>query len=238
MPQEIDVMHKSNWINRCLSFIGILALLVAFLSPSSAKAQTISTNEWITTKAEQSNQHTADQTNTTDIFYEDFSDNGARWTLGKEWQIGPTRTSYGHEYGNPDPAYDHTPGDNNGVAGVVIGGNASTWPSHNCYYLISPKINAAVPGTLTLEFYRWLNSDYVPRMQNKIQVYNGTTWVTLWRSGKAPGIMDSAWTKISFDLTQYKNPNLRVRFSHNVGREEPYVVSSWNIDDVRIFYTP
>ena len=55
-------------------------------------------------------------------FVESFASNAAGWTLGTEWEIGPAKASTG---GGPDPANDHTPSSDNGVAGVVIGGSGS-----------------------------------------------------------------------------------------------------------------
>ncbi|MFM6266519.1 MAG: hypothetical protein ACKPFA_08440, partial [Dolichospermum sp.] len=93
-------------------------------------------------------------------FSDDFannSNNSNGWTLGTEWQIGAATASTGHVYGNPDPGTDNTPTADNGVAGVVIGGNAST-ALHGFYYLTSPVINTSTANQLFFEFARWLNS--------------------------------------------------------------------------------
>ncbi len=162
----------------------------------------------------------------------------AAWTRGTEWQIGSATTSSGQNYGNPDPSSDHTPTADNYVAGVVIGGNASTASLHGYYYLTSPVINtSSAVGTLTFEYYRWLNSDYTPHMQNTIDVWNGTTWVNLWTTGGDPGVQDTSWALQSFNISAYGNANLRVRFGFQIGAAGVYHVSSWNIDDVRIYDT-
>lgn len=173
-----------------------------------------------------------------ELFVEDFSDNSAGWALGNEWQFGPATESSADTFGNPDPANDHTPTtEDNGVAGVVIGGNALD-SLHGYYYLTSPVINtSSVTGPLTLEFYRWLNSDTDPYMNNSIEVYNGSSWVEIWQSAGSPGIEDFSWVKITHDITAYKNANLRVRFGHMVSANGAYIVSSWNVDDVRILKT-
>jgi hypothetical protein len=72
-----------------------------------------------------------------------------------------------------DPATDHTSGADNGVAGVVVGGNAST-TVHGYYYMTSPIINAAGATKLYLGFWRWLNTDYTPYMVNTVEVFDGT----------------------------------------------------------------
>jgi large repetitive protein len=110
---------------------------------------------------------------------------------------------------------------------------------HDAYYLTSPAINTAGASTVSFSFWRWLNSDYVPFMQNTVEVYNGVSWVTLWQSGGPPGTQDASWQQMTFDLTQYKNANMRVRFGQRNGPQAgAFSVSSWNIDDVVIASAP
>ncbi|MFO0592018.1 MAG: hypothetical protein U0441_31010 [Polyangiaceae bacterium] len=166
-------------------------------------------------------------------FADDFKDASKGWTLGPEWQIGPAAASPVF-VGNPDPATDHTSTADNGVAGVEIGGNATT-NIHPYYYLESPAFNTAgAPGTVVFGFYRWLNSDYDPFMHNTVEVYDGTKWVAVWESGQPPGIMDAAWTYQSFDVTAYKNVGMRVRFGFNIGNQGVFTIGSWNVDDVLV----
>jgi hypothetical protein len=166
-------------------------------------------------------------------FSETFASNAAGWTLDTEWQIGPATASVGPAYGNQDPAQDHTATADNGVAGVVIGGFANK-VVHPLYYLTSPVIDTNVMGPVYLEFWRWLNSDYVPYMKNTIDVYNGSTWVNVWSSAGPPAVQDAMWTKVAHDLTAYKNASMRVRFGFDVESAGVFTVSSWNVDDVVI----
>jgi len=169
----------------------------------------------------------------TSQFYEPFSNNSAGWTLENEWQIGPATVSPIAD-GNPDPGTDTTPTADNGVAGIVIGGNATT-QLHDYEYLTSPVINTDVGGeTVTLKFNRWLNSDYAPFMQNDIEVWNGTAWVVIFETEGQPEVTDNAWIPQEFDLTPYQNPNLQVRFGMRVMSGGAFTVSSWNIDDLTI----
>lgn len=166
-------------------------------------------------------------------FSEDFSDNGAGWTLGTEWQIGAATKSVGGVFGE-DPDSDHTNTADDGVAGVVIGGNAST-NLHAMYWIESPTFDASwASGSIVLGFYRVLNSDYDPFMHNAIEVWNGSTWVEIWKSGPSPGINDAAWTFISHDITAYKNAGMRVRFGFDITSGGVYTIGSWNIDDVLV----
>jgi hypothetical protein len=166
-------------------------------------------------------------------FTETFASNSAGWTLDTDWEIGPAMASMGGSLG-PDPAMDHTPTADNGVAGVLIGG-ITTATLHPYYYLTSPAVDvSAAPGQVYLEFWRWLNSDYTPYMQNSIDVWNGSAWVNVWMSGPSPAIADSAWTKFTHDLTAHKNAALKVRFGYTVLQSGVYLTSSWNLDDVVI----
>jgi len=169
----------------------------------------------------------------TNFFSDDFATNTKGWTLGTEWQIGAAKTSTGHIYGNPDPGTDNTPTADNGVAGVVIGGNAST-AVHGFYYLTSPTINTNSANKLFFEYARWLNSDYTPYMQNTVDVFNGSSWINLWSSGGSPGTTDNAWTPQKFDISTYKSATTQIRFGFNVG-SGAFTVSSWNVDDVKIY---
>jgi hypothetical protein len=171
-------------------------------------------------------------------FEETFAGNGAGWTLDSTWAIGPTSVGGGPIFGNPDPAFDHTNTADNGVAGVVLGGNAPT-NQHPYYYLASPIIDtSAIAGPIYLDYWRWLNSDYTPFMQNIVQVFNGTTWVTLWQSDGPPGITDATWQHASFDITAHKSAAMRVRFGYQIASGGAFTVSGWNVDDVRIAGAP
>jgi hypothetical protein len=88
---------------------------------------------------------------------------------------------------------------------------------------------------LFFEYARWLNSDYTPYMQNTVDIFNGSSWVNLWSSGGSPGVQDNAWTPQQFDISAYKSASTQIRFGFNVGSTGVYTVSSWNVDDVKIY---
>jgi hypothetical protein len=170
------------------------------------------------------------------LFEEDFSDNSAGWTLGAEWQIGPAVASPSPgACGNGDPGSDHTPTADNGLAGVVIGGNAGT-ALHPFYYLTSPVIDGT--GAETLNLWRWLNSDYTPFMQNNIEVWDGAAWQVVWQSGPFPNIEDAAWTEQTYDISAYANPAMQVRIGFNIDSGGVYTCSGWNVDDITITGAP
>jgi hypothetical protein len=165
-------------------------------------------------------------------FSDNFHDNSKGWTLDGEWQTGSATMSNGGQYGN-DPATDYSPTVDNGVAGIVIGGNANI-AVHPYQYLTSPTFDTSAATTVILGFRRWLNSDFFPYMNNTVEVWNGSAWIQLWQSGDDI-VNDVSWQFIQHDLTPYKNAAMRVRFGQNVdSATSVYTVGSWNIDDVLV----
>lgn len=195
------------------------------------------------------------------VFSEDFSDNSAGWVVDSqnianlasaqaEWQIAvPAKASVGSPAGFfEDPATDHTPTADNGVAGTKVGGLITNGASHAYYYIVSPVIDASggvanTAGTLT--FYRFLNADTLPYLSVTVEACNGlANCTTLFANGGSlfsPAyIKDSSWTYQSFTIpSAYLTANLQIRFGIKVscffgcGKS----VSGWNIDDIDITMT-
>ncbi len=161
------------------------------------------------------------------LFFEDFSNNSAGWSLGPNWQIGPATAGCG------DPGTDASGVAGGGVAGVVLGGCAPTF-MHDFYYLTSPMLNIAGDGPITLSFERHLSSDYTPYMKNVVQIFDGSNWITIWETFGSPGVDDSAWQLQSYEITAYANANLQVRWGYNVASSGAFSRGSWNIDNVTI----
>jgi len=161
---------------------------------------------------------------------EDFSDNFAGWTIGTEWSIAPAVAGT-----SGDPGTDHTAATtDNGIAGVVIGGTYSSG-LHSFYYLTSPYLDTSYAiGTMYLEFWRWLQSDYTPYVDNTIDVYNGSSWVNVYDSG-ATGVSDASWMYEIYDITAYKNAFMQIRWGFNVGSTGVITDAGWNIDDVKVY---
>jgi hypothetical protein len=93
-----------------------------------------------------------------------------------------------------------------------------------------------------LEFWRWLVSDYAPYMTNQVDVFDGSSWVSLFVSGAEPIINDappygSGWTRVTYDVTAHANAAMRVRFGFAVGELPVWAVGSWTIDDVSVVDT-
>lgn len=165
------------------------------------------------------------------LLVEAFADNNAGWTLGTEWAIGATAVSVGCN-GGQDPAADHTPTDDNGVAGVVLGG-CSAQVAHDYYCLTSPVVDLSkAAADVHLSYWRWLHSDYTPYMKNKIEVFNGVTWVSVFETFAA-STHDAAWTFFTYDVTLHKNDKFQARWCFNTGGGV-YAEGSWSVDDVTL----
>lgn len=167
------------------------------------------------------------------VFNETFVNNAKGWTLGTEWQIGATAASNcAASCPGNDPATDHTPTGDNGVAGVVLGGCA-TVALHADYCLTSPIVNTVGLGSVWLTYWRHLHADYSPFMISKVQVFDGNTWQQVYTTAGLC-LNDVSWTEVGHNVTAYSNANFRVRFCHSVGSEGAYNSGQWSVDDVTI----
>jgi hypothetical protein len=165
-------------------------------------------------------------------FSDDFSDLSKGWTRDAEWEIGPAKASTGHVLGHPDPATDRSPTDDNGVAGVVIGGNFMTG-KHSGRDLRSPSIDlSAAPGTVKLTFWRWLNGGGGGNQTHYVYVWTGSAWTSLlWATNL---ITDNGWARFEHDVTQYKSADFRLRFGFKNPQLDIPAMSGWNLDDVTV----
>lgn len=169
------------------------------------------------------------------VFYETFANNNAGWTLGPEWGIGAAAASNcAISCPGNDPATDHTPTGDNGLAGVVIGGCAST-NIHGDYCLTSPPINTSNLASVWLTYWRHLHTDYPSFMTSSVAVFNGVSWTAVWvQPNNGACINDVAWTQMAHNITNYKAANMQVRFCFNVGAGGAYTSGQWSVDDVVI----
>lgn len=163
------------------------------------------------------------------VFLEEDFSNAANWMLDAEWDIKPPPAMVACG----DPTSDTSPGTDNMLAGVNVGGCAATTPLHPYYYLTSPEFNTANAPAVILTFKRWLRSDLAPYMNSVVEVYNGITWYPIYQNGGAV-VADTAWTTMTYDLTNYRNANMRIRWGFTVGAQGTAATGSWNIDDVRV----
>jgi len=164
------------------------------------------------------------------LFFEDFSDPDPGWELGPLWEIGPALQSEKGTNGW-DPPDDHSPGDDNMLAGTLIGGlipmaaQAST-----C--LTSPVIDASEASSLWLTFWRHLHTDYFPFAQHTIEVFDGE-WQNIETGYANPGIDDPEWSFQAYDIGVYKNAALQVRICY--ARDDvAFIHAGWSVDDLTV----
>lgn len=191
------------------------------------------------------------------VFFEDFSDNSAGWTLGSSptvsnaaWQIGPA-VGYSYSYYNPstgvtttysDPANDAYGVPGGGVAGTMIGGGVTLTTCVQAYHLTSPAVDLTGLSAVTLSFQRVL-ANYDAAIQNSfVEVWNGASWVTIWQAVENNGLVfgNNSWVLQSFDVSAYANAAFKVRFGH-VGASPSFLCVStsaalpgWTIDNVAL----
>lgn len=72
-------------------------------------------------------------------------------------------------------------------------------------------------------------------MDASVEVFNGSSWVTVYSVTPSVLVTDQTWTLVSYDVTPHKNANFQVRFGYTVlGTVSTYTCGGWNIDDVRL----
>lgn len=172
------------------------------------------------------------------LFRDDFSQD-LGWEYGPEWERGKTtKSGVKGLWGNDDPADDHSGSSDGFVAGVGIGDIVKETVHTEMYWLTSPVMPCAGAQDLKLTYWRWLNTDYSPYMKNRVEVFNGSDWVTIWSWDKPMILQDNAWKFMSHDVTAYANANFRVRFGFSRNNQGAFKVTGWNVDDVVLLSGP
>jgi hypothetical protein len=159
------------------------------------------------------------------------------WTFDTSWSVAVTCSNPpAPAKGNPDPTVDHTTGLAGGVAAVYACGNNPTGHTSPLAYATSPAVDVSAAPAVLLTFYRWLNTDSAGWMTSTADVFDGSAWVNVYSnpSGTAGVVTDSAWTKVSYDVTAHKSAAFRVRFGYSIVDAGVYAMSCWNVDDVTV----
>jgi cysteine-rich repeat protein len=167
------------------------------------------------------------------IWFEDFDNNNQGWTVGTEWSIGAA--TYASCSWGTDPGTDHTSTTtDNGVAGNALGGCINE-VNHDYYCLTSEVFDTTSLSEVALTFWRWLGCDYQPYTDHKLDVWNGSGWITLFDVPCCSNIIDTAWMYQEFDITAYQSASTQVRWCFNVTNATSMVeTAGWNIDDITI----
>ncbi|HTQ45087.1 MAG TPA: hypothetical protein VMI75_20145, partial [Polyangiaceae bacterium] len=168
---------------------------------------------------------------------ENFGGTAPGWTFDATWAVATTcATPPAPQKGHPDPTVDHTTGAAGGVAGAYVCGNNPTGTTSPFAYATSPAVDVSAAPAVILTFYRWLNTDSAGWMTSTVDVFDGSTWVNVYSNpnGSAGIVTDSAWTRVTFDVTAHKNAAFRVRFGYSILDGGVYAMSCWNVDDVML----
>ncbi len=174
------------------------------------------------------------------LYTDDFStDQG--WTgLGGsgEWTIGEATGGAGSDsYGGPDPSEDHSASTDDYLLGNdLTSGTGGDYSSSigSTQWAVSPIINCEDYSSIQLTFYRWLGVEKNNYDHVYLQVYDGSTWTTLFENGSTD-TDDQAWIEEFYDISAYAddNPNFQIRFG--IGSTDgSYQFCGWNIDDITI----
>jgi len=173
------------------------------------------------------------------VFADDFSlDQGWSGLRGPgEWTIGPATGGSGSDsFGGPDPDVDHTPTGDNGVLGndLTSGYGGDYNPNlSTTFWVTSPIIDCSHYTGVIMKYYHWLGVDLPSSDQTFLEVYDGTSWVTLFENDAA--LDESSWTEEEYNLSAYadENPDFQIRFG--IGPTNAvYEYCGWNIDDISL----
>ncbi|MEO0228267.1 MAG: FG-GAP-like repeat-containing protein [candidate division WOR-3 bacterium] len=167
-------------------------------------------------------------------FSDDFStDKG--WT-GYEmggWERKPASAG-GGENGNPDPAMDHSPTNDNYILGFAIGGDYPNGLGEE-KSIISPPIDCTGQNRVFLKFWRYLNVENNSSDHARVYISSdGTNWTQLWEN-PVYDLKDNQWIQVVYDISAIaaNQPTVYIKFTmgptNSSGR-----FSGWNIDDLEV----
>ncbi|HLA85580.1 MAG TPA: clostripain-related cysteine peptidase, partial [Thermoguttaceae bacterium] len=174
----------------------------------------------------------AGSVNWLDPFYTADMETDPGWTAEEPWAFGQPMGLGGVSYGNPDPASGYT-GTN--VYGVNLEGDYSTEVG-GPFYLTTTPIDCREYEFVTLEFRRWLNTDYPPYVHATVDVSNdGLAWTSVY-ANPTTEVADDGWRDMLYDISSVADgeSTVYVRWGHNVAVEGAFGYSGWNLDDVTL----
>ena len=159
-----------------------------------------------------------------------------------QWQVGAPNYAAGN---GPAAAVSGT---------KILGYNLSGEYGKNIpeYYATTPAVDCSNASGVRLSFWRWLG---VERSSNfpgyswdnaAIEVSNnGTTWVKIWANpGDWPGLKDTVWTKMEYDISAVADGHSTVYVRWVMGSMDganedeppssPAYRCGWNIDNIEV----
>ena len=84
-----------------------------------------------------------------------------------------------------------------------------------------------------MTYYHWLGVESPTYDHASLQVYDGSTWVTLFENDA--GIDETSWTESFYDLSAYadENPDFQIRFGFGP-TDGSWNYCGWNLDDIEL----
>jgi len=169
-------------------------------------------------------------------YFDDFSlDQGWSGLGGSgEWTIGSASGGSGGS-GAGDPADDHTATSDNFLLGNDLSpaDGAYSGSLGTTYWGTSPYIDCTNLIGVELSFFRWLGVESSTYDHAYMEVYDGSSWVTIYHNGGT--VDESAWSEQIYDVSSQAdgNPDFQIRFGIGPtdGSQE---YCGWNIDDFRL----
>ena len=128
---------------------------------------------------------------------ENFNSAVSGWTMGN-WAVGTSGGAFPVTATGSDYLYLN---------------DANTNLTNNPTTAYSPTVDASASDSLSLEFdyvFRQYASFYDDYLQ--VDVYDGSSWNTIFSIGGSADTENQSWTSQSYDVTAYKNTSFQVRF--------------------------
>gem|GEM_PF-5366994 len=174
--------------------------------------------------------------------FEDLDTSKAFWKLGPTWEIGRATASPVSETSGADPEFDHSPSDDNHLAGVLIGG-LTELVLHDYYHLTSSAISLeSMPGTpyppgTRIGLWYWIDVDYPEWQHATIDLCNPSDGCVL--AVENTGYIEgTTWLPQYFDIATYfsnvpQTMTLDVAYNQ-INLDGAWAVGGWSIDDVAL----
>lgn len=158
-------------------------------------------------------------------------DTNPGWTMTGDWEFGPPTGKGSTSGADPTAAYSGTNVYGNDLS---VDGN---YPNSISNYILTttPFSLANLSAPVTLSFYKWLNIESSTYDKARVDVWNGTSWSTIWQHSGSTSTT-SSWTKVQYDLSAYAGQtNVQIRWT--LDTDSSVVYGGWNIDDIRVVGT-
>ncbi|MCK5860874.1 MAG: hypothetical protein KAH38_00215, partial [Candidatus Hydrogenedentes bacterium] len=150
-----------------------------------------------------------------------------------EWDFGVSVGLGGEENGYPDPENAFT---GEYVYGVNLSGDYERTIA-GPHYLLAGPIDCTGYAAITLQFQRWLNTDFPPYASITIDVSDdGENWTQIWhKPGNNSYIIDSKWTRCTYGIGDVADNQsaVYIRWGYQTF-DGVYSFSGWNIDDIEL----